>query len=58
MSSSIKEYIHKPTGERHEIFAIDDYFGAHIYGYKTPDGRVLTHEEFKVEYQDVSKGGL
>lgn len=50
MSSWIANYIHKESGEEHRVFAIDDYFGAHEYGYKLPDGIVLTSEQFTKEY--------
>lgn len=50
MSSWIRKITHKETGEEHEIFAIDGYFGAHKYGYKLPNGIVLTSEQFTKEY--------
>lgn len=53
MSSWIRNYKHK-SGEIHKVFAIDDYFRAHEYGFKLPDGRVLTADEFEREYEEVS----
>ena len=46
MSSYTSNYKNKETGEIIEIFAIDDYFGAHKYGYKFPDGKVMREKEF------------
>lgn len=33
MSSFIAKYRHKETGEIHNIYAMDDHFGSHEYGY-------------------------
>ena len=53
MSSWIRDYRNKETGEVVEVFAIDDYLGAHIYGYKLPSGEVLTEDKFSALYEDV-----
>ena len=51
MSSYIFKAIHKATGEEVEVFAMDDYFAHHEYGYKLPDKKVLRHEDFWKQYQ-------
>ncbi len=52
MSSWIRNYKHT-SGEIHKVFAIDDYFGSHIYGFKLPDGRVLRVDDFEKEYEEI-----
>lgn len=41
---------HKESGEEHEIFAIDDYFKHHVYGYKLPTGKIVTEDELERLY--------
>lgn len=50
MSSYTIKVKHRKTGEIHEIFCHDDYFGKHQYGYKTPDG-YLDEKIFGREYE-------
>lgn len=40
----------KKTDEVHRIFAIDDYFGRHDYGYKLPNGEILQPDELHDRY--------
>lgn len=54
MSSFIKKFRNKKTGEIVEVFAIDDYFGSHEYGYKLPNGTVYREEQFYNMYEEVS----
>lgn len=42
---------HKNSGEVHEIWAIDDYFGKHEYGYIFKSGEALTEEQFAEQYE-------
>ena len=46
MSSYITKFTHRTTGETVEVFAIDDYFGRHVYGYELPNGDVLHEDKF------------
>lgn len=50
MSSFYMMLKHKESGEEHRIFAIDDYFRSHVYGYKVPSGDVLTVDELEKIY--------
>lgn len=46
---------HKATREVHAVWALDDYFGKHEYGY-LPDiegAKALTSEEFDKEYKRI-----
>ena len=51
MSSYYRKFIHVESGEEHEIFAIDGYFGGRIYGFQLPSGKVLPWEEFEILYK-------
>jgi hypothetical protein len=48
MGSFMIKARHRLSGNVHDIFCIDDYFGAHKYGYKpqTENGKVLTEGIF------------
>lgn len=50
MSSFYTKCIDKQTGEVLGVFAIDDYFGSHEYGYKIGEN-VLTEQEFDKHYK-------
>lgn len=50
MSSFQIKAIYKPTGEEVIIDAIDDYYGKHNYGYKTPDGTVYDEDGFDLMF--------
>lgn len=51
MSSYYINLKHKETGEIHRIFAIDDYFGWHHYGYELPNNTVVTEEYLDILYE-------
>ena len=53
MSSFRIKAKHKATGEIHEIWCRDDYFGNHVYGYipNTEGGEALSFEEFEKQYE-------
>lgn len=55
MSSFITKAKHKKSGEIHEIFCHDDYFGPHKYGYRTPANKVLNQAEFDRQYEECAK---
>jgi hypothetical protein len=47
---------HKESGGVHEIWAVDNYFGRHEYGYIPNDpsnDKVLTEEQFEQQYDIV-----
>lgn len=50
MSSCFMNLKCKETNETHRIFAIDDYFGSHVYGYKLPSGEVVNRDELEIRY--------
>lgn len=39
--------IYNPTGEVVTLEALDNYYGHHQYGYRTPDGTVYNQDGFK-----------
>ncbi len=43
---------HKSSGEIHEVWCLDDYFGRHLYGYIpiTDKEQALTESEFYAAY--------
>lgn len=51
MSNFTIELKHKETKELHKISCMDNYFAHHIYGYRLPDERVLTHKQLLLEYE-------
>ncbi len=53
MSSFTTKAKHKETGEIHEIFCHDDYFGKHVYGYQVPDGGYITEKQFRERYEEL-----
>ena len=52
MSSFTMKLKHKASGEYHSIWAIDDYFAHHVYGYKLPDGTVVKDVELMKLYYE------
>lgn len=44
---------HKETGDKAKVHALDDYFDRRVYGYRMPDGDVLTHDRFIKEWERV-----
>lgn len=50
MSSFTMQLKHKQSGEYHNIFAIDDWFGRHLYGFRLPDGTILDEVEMEQLY--------
>ena len=55
MSSFYLTVRNKATGEEIEVFARDDHFGSHEYGYRLPSGKVLREEDFYQQYERVRK---
>lgn len=53
MSSFVTTAINRETGEKTQVWAIDDYFGPHAYGYQFLTGTVLTEEEFNRKYRSI-----
>ncbi len=53
MSSFITKAKHKETGEIHEIFCLDGYFGGRNYGYQVPDGGYIREEQFRERYEEL-----
>lgn len=51
MSSYYFTAKNKKTGEEVKVFAIDDYFAPHEYGYKFEDGKVLREKDFWRQYE-------
>jgi hypothetical protein len=56
MSSYITKAKEKATGEIHEIFCHDDYFGKHEYGYqRCIEGETyMTEKQFRNKYEEVT----
>lgn len=52
MSSFKGSARHKQTGELHEVWCMDDYFGKHVYGYipNIEGGEPLHEAEFEKQY--------
>lgn len=48
----------KSGGDVVKVFAIDDYFGRHKYGYEIPGGMVLTEHYFHRHYDEVKDRDL
>lgn len=45
---------HKLTGNEVEVWAYDDYFARHVYGYQVSGSdAVLTEESFNKEYTSI-----
>lgn len=57
MSSFKMQAKHKATGEIHEIWCLDDYFGGHKYGYVPNEkgATALTEEQFYNEYEATNE---
>lgn len=52
MSNFIINAINKRTGEKSEMWAIDDYFGRHQYGYSlNPGSDIMTEKAFYDQYE-------
>lgn len=54
MSNYTIKAIYKPDGKQVEIEAIDDYYGRHQYGYRTPDGTVYNQDGFDLMFTLLS----
>ncbi len=50
MSSYTMRLKCKTTKEMHTVFAIDDYFGNHKYGYRLPGGETVSRETLEQLY--------
>lgn len=59
MSSFKIQATHKASGETHEIWCMDDYFGKHQYGYipNIPEGKAMTEAGFAREYDTTPQAG-
>lgn len=55
MSSFQMKAKHNVTGEIHNIWCRDDYFGKHEYGYVPEDGEPLTEDQFSETYTPVEQ---
>jgi hypothetical protein len=58
MSSFKIKARNKKTGEVHDVWCLDNYFGKHKYGY-TPnggEGEGLDEEDFYREYETIEDG--
>ena len=53
MSGFVFPAINRKTGKREEIWALDDFFGRHIYGYSPRGGEPLTEEQFDKLYERI-----
>ena len=51
MSNYNIKAVYKPTGETMNIEALDNYYGVHQYGYRTPDGTVYNEDGFKLMFE-------
>jgi hypothetical protein len=56
MSSFKTKAKHKATGETHDIWCLDDYFGRHQYGYipNIENAPALTQDQFDAQYEEVA----
>jgi hypothetical protein len=56
MSTYMTQARDRKTLEIFAVTAIDDYFGNHAYGYEIHerDGDVLTEEQFRKQYEEIS----
>lgn len=52
MSSYIFMAKDKKTGAKKEVFAMDDYFGRHLYGFSI-DSDILTEWEFDERFEPI-----
>jgi hypothetical protein len=52
MSSFKIKAVNKKTGELHDVWCLDDYFGKHRYGYipNSGEGEGMTEDDFYREY--------
>jgi len=52
MSSFKMKARNKKTGELHDVWCLDDYFGRHRYGYipNNGEGEGMTEDDFYKEY--------
>lgn len=55
MSSFYFTAVNKLTREEIKVFAHDDYFGQHEFGYRLPNGKVLKEETFYRLYERNQK---
>lgn len=55
MSSFMRKFKHRASGEIHEVLCWDDYYGNHNYGYKVPSGDVLTQDQFDEKYEALDE---
>lgn len=55
MSSYRRKWKHKVTGDVHTIWAIDNHFGSHQYGYKICGVNMpyMEEDEFRELYEGV-----
>ena len=53
MSSFIFPATNRKTGKREEIWALDDCFGRHIYGYAPKGKEPMTEKEFDKQYERI-----
>ncbi len=45
---------HRITKLKHNITAIDGYFGGRVYGFKLPDGTVLDADQLDKLYEPIN----
>lgn len=52
MSSFKMTARHKASGELHEVWCMDDYFGRHLYGYvpNVEGGKAMREDAFYAQY--------
>jgi len=55
MSSFKVKAKHKATGEIHDVWCLDDYFGRHQYGYipNVEGSEALTQEQYSKTYEEI-----